>query len=158
MSTSLQERIEQLDDYKAVQLLGEYSNRLFEGLETELEEMLDGVPPELKDTELFQQAQSLSQEERDRPLSESRSAELARDLLRYFAQDPSLAPSLETTMNEYKDDRLIVGAILATGVAISMIIVAATTQAKGEIGGVKFKKTIANADLVGTIIKHFPKF
>lgn len=155
MTTSLEKRIEQLDDYTVVQIINEYANRVFEGLETTTEDLMRGVTPELKDTELFQKAQTLTPEERDRPLSEAQSAELARELLTSFARDATLAPTLEATLNDYKDERLLVGAILATGVAVSMIIVAATITAKGTVKGIEFEKKAADATLVGAAGKIF---
>lgn len=149
MTTSLEDRIDALDDYKAVQILNEYANRLFEGLETAPEDLMAGVTPELKSTEFYRKAQSLTPEEREQPLSEAESAEVARELLSSFARDAALAPTLEATLDDYKDERLLVGAILATGVAVSMIIVAATVTAKGNIKGIEFEKKAADATLVG---------
>ena len=52
---------------------------------------------------------------------------LKPEILRGFAEDASFAPSLSQALEEYRDNTLMAGEILATGVALSMIIIAATT-------------------------------
>jgi hypothetical protein len=51
----------------------------------------------------------------------------------------------------------LVGEILATGVAASMIIVAATTTFKGKIGSFMVNKEKADASLIESLLKIFPK-
>ncbi len=157
MSAKLQQQIEQLGDYKAVRLLERFSKLLLEGLETPVSEMMSAVIPEVRDSNFFQKIQALSPEERSRPLTESQSIAIARGLLRYCAQEPALAPSLESVLNNYtENDRLLAGPILATGVAISMVIVASTTRFKARIGdNIVIEKTTANAELVGAITKNW---
>lgn len=155
MQAQLIERVEQLDDYMAIRIIEDLSRRFFEGMETPLEDMLNGVIPEMKNTPFFQQALTLSEEEQSRPLAERKSAEVARALLLYFAQDPGLSPVLARSLDEYKDDRLIVGTILATGVAVSMIIVAGTTRFEYKDGKLTFSKETVDWDKLGPLFKLF---
>lgn len=157
MSAQLIERLQQLDDHKAIRLLEQFAGRIFEGMETPMDEMLNGVIPEVKNTAFFQQALSLSQEEQGRPLPEHQSAEVARALLLTFAQDPDMAPALAQTLHEYRDDQLMVGAILATGVAVSMIIVAATTRLQVKIGDGEIIKDAASEGQLKALLGALPK-
>ena len=78
--------------------------------------------------------------------------------MRIFARDPVFAPSLAEALDEYEDNNLFVGEILATGVAVSMIIVAATTTFQGKIGkSIVVGKKAADASLIESLLKYFPK-
>jgi hypothetical protein len=125
--------------------------------------MLDGIPAELKAQAPFEHVLKMSGKERARPLPEGESARIARDILAVFAKDPAFAPSLAQALEEYRDDKLLAAEILATGTALSMVIVAATTTLEVTIGKVKIKKTTASADLLKSITelvvglkKHIP--
>ena len=157
MSEELLKRIDELDDRKAIRVLEFYSMRIFEGMETSPEEMLAGIPEEFKNLAPFESVLEMSGKERGKPLPETESVLLARELLRGFARDPAFAPSLLKALDEYKDDTLLAGAILATGVAVSMIIVASTTAFKGRIGNFKVTKEKASASLIESLLKYFPK-
>lgn len=157
MSEQLYERIQQLDDHTSIRLLEAFSDRVFEGMETPVGEMVNNVIPEVKNTAFFQQALSLSEAEQSRPLPEQQSAEIARTLLLVFALDPDMAPVLAQTLDDYRDDRLMVGAILATGIAVSMIIVAATTQLEIKTANTKIIKKPLSEDLQKTLLNALPK-
>jgi hypothetical protein len=158
MTAQLIDRIQQLDDHTAIRILEHFAGQVFEGLETPVDVMVDGVVPEVKNTEFFNYALNLTETEQSQPLTTQQSAEVARMLLMYFAPDPVLGPALTLTFNEYKDDQLMVGAILATGVAVSMIIVAATTQLDGQIGGMRIKKGAATPKQIEALSKLIPSF
>jgi len=157
MTEHLLERIDELDDRKAIRVLEFYSTRVFQGMKTSLEEMLDGIPKELKNRAPFDHVREMSGKERAHPLPEADSAVLARELLYVFARDPAFAPSLAEALDEYQDDKLLVGAILAIGIAVSMIIVASTTTCKGRVGSFEVTKKTADANLIEALLKHFPK-
>jgi hypothetical protein len=153
----LRNRIDELDDRKAIRVLEFYAARIFEGMQTSPQAMLNGIPQEFKERAPFERALELSGRERARPLPEAESAVLARELLHGFARDPAFAPSLAKALDEYHDDRLLAGAILAIGVAVSMIIVASTTAFKGRVGGFEVTKETADATFIEALLKHFPK-
>jgi hypothetical protein len=157
MTENLLKRIDELDDRKAIRVLEFYSARVFEGMKTSPQEMLDGIPEEFKDRAPFERVLEMSRKESVRPLPEAESAVLARQLLYVFARDPAFAPSLAEALNEYRDDKLLVGEILAIGVAISMIIVACTTEFKGRVGTFQVTKETADASLIESLLKNFPK-
>lgn len=98
----------------------------------------------------------MSRKESTRPLPETESVLLARELLIGFASDPVFSPSLAQALDEYSDNTLMVGEILATGVALSMVIVASTITLKGKIAGMEIGKTVVDTKLVETLVKLFP--
>lgn len=161
MSTKLINQIHRLDDQTAVRVLESFSSKIFDGLETPVDVMLDGVVPEVKDLTFFQQAMNLSPVEQNRPLSEEQSVEIARGLLMTFAEDPALSPVLSETLDEYSDDQLMVGPILATGVAVSMVIVAATTSLRCNFKNfeiIKDPTTPAQINAIAKLLEGiFPK-
>lgn len=157
MTENLLKRIDELDNRKAIRALEFYSARVFEGMKSSPEETLDGVPKEFKNRAPFERVLEMSSKERARPLSEAESAALTRELLYVFARDPIFAPSLAEALDEYQDDKLLVGEILAIGVAVSMIVVASTTTFKGKIGSFEVSKEVADASLIESLLKHFPK-
>lgn len=158
MTHNILERIDELDDRTAIRVLEFYSARVFEGMTTSPQELLDGIPAEFKNRAPFEHVLEMSGKEGARPLPESESAVLARELLYVFARDPAFAPSLAEALDEYQDDKLLAGAILATGVAVSMIVVACTTTFKGRVGRFRVVKETADARFIEALLKHFPKF
>jgi hypothetical protein len=113
---------------------------------------------EFREQAPFDSVLEMSSKEQSRPLAEAESAALSRELLLGFARDPIFAPSLEEALDEYQDEELLVGVILATGVAVSMIIVASTTKFKGKVGNFKVEKEVADANFIEALLKYFPKF
>ena len=157
MSEDLLKIIDRLDDRKTIRVLEFYSARVFEGMETSPKEMLNNIPEEFQGRVPFERVLEMSSKEQAHPLQEAESALLARELLCGFARDPAFAPSLAETLDEYQDDKLLVGAILATGIALSMIIVASTTTFKGKIGNFEVRKKAADANFIEALLKYFPK-
>jgi hypothetical protein len=157
MREHLLKRIDELDARQAIRVLEFYAARVFEGMKTSPQEMLDGIPAEFKDRAPFERVLEMSGKERARPLPEADSAVLARELLYVFAGDPTFAPSLAEALDEYQDDKLLAGAILAIGVAISMIVVASTTAFRGRVGNFEVTKERADATFIEALLKHFPK-
>lgn len=157
MTENLLKRIDELSDRESIRVLEFYAERVFEGMKSSPEEMLDGIPEEFKNRAPFDRVLEMSDKEGAHPLPEAESVALTRELLRIFALDPAFAPSLAEALDEYKDDKLFVGEILATGVAVSMIIVVATTTFKGKIGEFDIIKKEADASLIESILKYFPK-
>ena len=157
MSEDLLKRIDEFDDRRAIRVLEFYSARVFEGAETFPEKMLEGIPGEFQGRAPFERVLKMSSKERAHPLPEAESAVLARELLCGFARDPAFAPSLVEALDEYQDDKLLVGTILATGVAVSLIIVASTTAFKGRVGNFEITKETADASFIEALLKHFPK-
>ena len=157
MAEELLNRIEKLDNRIAIRVLEFFSARVFEGMETSPEELLEGIPEEYRSQVPFERALQMSSSERAQPLPERESAILARELLVGFAEDDAFAPSLSQALDEYQDNTLMAGEILATGVAISMIIIAATTTFKGKVGAFDVAKEVASPELIKSILKYFPK-
>ncbi len=157
MLDNLPDRINNLSDAKSIRILEFYSTQLFEGMETTPEQMLAGIPDEFKDRAPFESVLKMSATERAKHLSKSESAPLAKELLMGFSKDSAFAPSLSEALDNYQDKNLMVGEILATGIALSMIIVAATTAFNGRIGNFKITKETADATFIEALFKHFPK-
>ena len=158
MSAGLLERIDELDDRKLIRVLEFYSVRLFEGVETSPLEILGGIPAEFRERAPFERVLEMSGRERAHPLPETESVALAGELLRGFARDPTFAPSLAQALDEYRDDTLMAGVNLTTGIAVSMIIIAATTTFRGTVGSFEVAKEAADASLIEAVLKYFPKF
>jgi hypothetical protein len=163
MTQPLLKRIADLDDRKAIRVLEYYAARVFEGSQTSPQEMIEGIPQELREKAPFDRVLEMSGKERGRPLPEGESATLARKILSVFAQDPAFAPSLAQALEAYRDDKLLLGEVLDTGIALSMVIVACTFQFKATIGSFTIVKTAADATLIEAIAKvieasrkHFP--
>jgi hypothetical protein len=158
MTENLLKRIDELSNLEAIRAFEFYAERVLEGMESTPEKAIDGIPEEFKDNALFKRALEMSDEEGAHPLPEAESVALTRELLRIFARDPVFAPSLAEALDEYEDNNLFVGEILATGVAVSMIIVAATTTFRGKIGkSIVVGKKAADANLIESLLKYFPK-
>lgn len=74
-------RIDKLDNRKAIRVLEFYSKRVFDGMETSHEEILNGIPAEFKDRVPVERWIHMSSKGRDRKLPETESAALVKALL-----------------------------------------------------------------------------
>jgi len=157
MVSNLVDRLNRLDDFQVVRFFNHFSQQLFEGMDVTKEQVLSGIPPSIRELPGFSRIESLSPEERKAQLESSESVAIARSILVNLAQDATFSPLVERALDTYKDDKLFAGAILAIGAAASMILVAATTQAKGKVFGIELVKEKANPDLVKAILEPFSK-
>ncbi|WP_317930276.1 hypothetical protein [Halioxenophilus sp. WMMB6] len=157
MSASLIRTIEAMDDRTRVRVLEEFASQLFEGMDSNPEQIIAAIPASYQEAVAFNEALAISDEQWQQPLSQAASAALAKDLLLGFAADPAMADALQQVVDRYRDDALLAGTILATGVAISMIIVACTTKFKGTVGSFEISKEAADPELVDKVLSQFPK-
>ncbi len=155
MSNQLADRIGQLDDHQVVRFTQHFGEQLFEGMQVSTDDLRAGVPERSE----FAAITDLADEQMGQTLKPLAAVECSRAILDAFARDPAIAPALESSLDEYKDDALVAGVILAAGFAVSMVIVAASTSFKGKIGNFDLVKTTASPELVkaasvvGTFIK-----
>jgi hypothetical protein len=153
--SNLKGKINELDDVQIVRFFENFGQQLFAGMDVSLEQIKEGIPASIRAIPGFSQIENLSPDEAERLISPSESAALARNTLLILADDETLAPLVETALENYSDNEMVVDVILAAGFVASVLLVAATTEFEGEIFGVKFKKGKADADLVRAITDSF---
>ncbi|HEX5006293.1 MAG TPA: hypothetical protein VFV70_04225 [Hyphomonadaceae bacterium] len=76
------------------------------------------------------------------------SSELAKTFLFAIAADNDFSSIVETELAEFRDEKQFVVPILALGLAVSMIIIAATTRFEYRGGGFTISKEVATPELV----------
>lgn len=132
-------RILELDDFSAVRAL-EVLASMFGDVAP------DGASPGLAG--LFRAA---AEADASAPLQAQDPANVARSLLLAFAEDEAFEEIVAAAVERSADTQLAAKPILAVGVAASLIIVAATTGMKVDVGPVHIEKTTASPELVTKI-------
>jgi hypothetical protein len=78
---------------------------------------------------------------------------VARTILLSLADDATLAPLLQEAVDTYSDEELPADVVLAVGVAVALIVIAATTEFEAEMWGMKIKKRQAKPELVAAMMQ-----
>lgn len=155
MGAPIQEILEKMSDTEAVRFLKHFGTMLFR--ETDREIILGGVSPETWSLRELKRLQSLDAATRQRNLGPEDSARVARCILQEMAKDEEIAKAIAGAWKTYRSDELFVESILAAGFVAGLLLFVATTEIEFEIGGVKFKKQPASADVVRAVAEPFFK-
>ena len=150
--TNTIERIKALDDFQVVLFFNYFSQKVFAGLNSSLEDVLAGVPESIRNTNSFAQIERLAAEDIQDNLNPKQSALIARQVLLGLAADETFERIIATALDRF-DDRELGGNMINAAIAVSMILVTATTAVEGEVLGIKFVKSTADAELVDSVTK-----
>jgi hypothetical protein len=151
-STSLVDRIQAMDDFEVVRFMNHFGNALLNNTELSYEEALANVPEETRSLPAFAQIENITPEKEESYLSTDDSAKLSRHLLLAMSQDPSMAPMLESELNTFRDDKLMVEVILAVGFVINLTLIVATTEVTVSNGKVTVKKRGAPVEMLKEVV------
>ena len=152
---SLTERIRAMDDFRIVRFFDHFGKAVLNNTDLSMDEALSSVPDQMRALPGFEQVENLSPEKTDSYLSTEDSAQLARRVLLVISQDPTLVPILESELNNFSDDKLVVDVILSVGLIAIMILITATTEVKISNGKVTIKKGAASPELVHEVLTAF---
>ncbi len=156
MGKQLVNKINELNDSQAVKLFMFFGEQLLRGLEEE--DLAIKIDPELKEDKYLNQIIKLDPDLEMKNLSPTESSVVARNYLLFVANDASLSPLLEKTIEEYQEEHvLIVETILAVGFVASMLMFASSTEIKGKIGNVSFHKKTVSPSLAKALMEPFAK-
>ena len=158
MSKQLLQRIRNMDDFHCVRFLTHVSTLLFDGLDTEQQQLLEQVPPEIRNMQALSPAFQLPSTAGTKMLDAQDAAVCARNILEALAQHPGFKDMIAQALEDYRDDDMFADVILALGLAASMIIVAATTKLKAKYEDGKITvhvtKEVAPTDMVKDVVGH----
>lgn len=152
---TIKDRIEKMDDFQVVRFFEYFGQQVFEGSTASLDEIKDGVPEATRALPSFQQLESLTEEEAERLLDLSQSAGVARGMLLVLADDERFALLIEAALDSYSDTEMVAEVVLAVGFAVSLVLMAATTELKGSFFGVKGVKGAATPEMIRAITEPF---
>jgi hypothetical protein len=120
-----------------------FNRALIKGLTNNFDEILANIPLSIRESPEFNSIKSLALGETERQLTEQESIELAKPILKILGQDSDFLPLLEQAWETWQPNNTLGSTsakILSGALAASMIIVAASAEVKGNIGGVEFHK------------------
>lgn len=146
-----------MDNFQVVRFFEEFANQLAGGTNLSLEQIKEGVPPEIRGLEEFGAIERLTPEQAERPLDPADAAKISRATLRALAADPAIGPVLNSFASSYRDEALVADLILSVGLVATVMLVAATTEFEGKIFGIKFTKGKADPKLIKAILNPFTK-
>lgn len=133
--TSVKERIQQMDDFQLLRFFEHFSKEIFGGLQNDLGEIQAGIPPDVQAIPEMDQLAEMDAARALQQLPKEQAVYYARSILVYWAADDQLSQILAAVLDNYKDDEMAAGVILAIGTALSMILVSSTANFKVKIGG-----------------------
>jgi hypothetical protein len=155
LSSEVIEKLSKLDDYQIVRFFDHFSRQVFNGLDVDMNTILDGIPESVKELNGFSELTRLSPEQKNKKMDVSVSAPVARSILLILAEDRQFGKLLQEALAGFKDDEMVADIILAVGAAVSMILVAATTQLKGKIFGMEIQKDKATPNMIKAVGELF---
>ena len=152
--SSLKDKINALDDFQVVRFFEYFGQELLSSAEVSPEQIKAGIPDSIRTITGFAELESITPRQAKHTLDLGTSAPLvARTILLSLADDEALAPVLQEAVDTYSDEELPADVVLAVGVAVALILIAATTEFEVEIWGMKIKKSQAKRELVEAIMK-----
>ncbi|MEJ2663824.1 MAG: hypothetical protein P8107_07245 [Spirochaetia bacterium] len=155
MSSEVVKKLHNLDDYQIVGFFEHFSRQVFNGLDVDMNTILEGIPDSLKELNGFSELTQLSSAQKNKKMDAAVSAPVARSILLTLAEDEQFEKLLQEALAGFKDDEMVADIILAVGAAVSMILVAATTQLKGKIFGMEIQKDKASPNMIKAVGELF---
>jgi hypothetical protein len=152
---TIKDRIEKMDDFQVVRFFEYFGQEVIEGSTASLDQIKSGVPEATRTLPGFQRLETLSEEEAERLLDLSQSATVARGMLLVLADDECFAPVIEAALASYSDSEMVAEVVLAVGFAVSLVLMAATSELKGSVFGITLKKRAATPEMIKAITEPF---
>lgn len=152
---TIKDRIEKMDDFQVVRFFEYFGEQVFEGSTASLDQIKDGVPEATRALPAFQRLENLTEEETERLLDLSQSAGVARGMLLVLADDERFAPVIQAALDSYSDTEMVAEVVLAVGFAVSLVLMAATSELKGNVFGITLKKGAATPEMIRAITEPF---
>jgi hypothetical protein len=160
MAAALIEQISNLSDADSVSFLQHFDQVLVNGVTNDFDELLANIPHSIRELPQFNSIEGLAFGETKRQLTEQESIKLAKQILVILGQNSDFLPLLEQAWENWKpnyDKGSTPANLLSAALAASMIIIVATSQVKGNIGGVEFSKPITPIGDVTALVGQFVK-
>jgi len=160
------EKIQQLDDFKVLRLYEHLSTLLFEATDADVATLTQHMPADIAATPEIQQVQKADEAVFEEPMDNTEAVAFARQSLTLLATDPATEPLIADTLQNWKDDSMIAGTILAIGAAISLVMLLATSEISYDkkhglrigIGTIKQKDQVdARRRVIESLFKIIPK-
>src|SRR3954453_17949670 len=145
--TMLETRVRGLKPIQQISLGQAIVARLYKDSEA-VEQAAQALDPALRDDPAFTRLAAEAAGDPSAKLDTELSGRVAETFLLAAARDPDLSPLLAAELDAFRDEKQFVETALAIGLAISMIIVAATTRIEYSDGKLKILKTTASPELV----------
>ena len=150
-------RIEALDEYEVLDFFEYFSQKIFVGLDKDYslkKDAITNVPNAIRNTDSFAQIEKLASENIQNNLDPEQSVLIARKVLLALATDKTFETILSTALNEYSgDEDLGDFKIIQAGVAVSMVLLTATTKVKANVFDIEIEKTTPKPELVDSLMK-----
>lgn len=132
---TLQERIEQLDDFTILNFYNHFTAKLIAQLNTDLSTIVDSIPDSIRALPEVDGVIQADPSVMGENIAKKEAVEFARQSLLFWANDPQLSPVLDDLLTNYRDNNANAGVLLELGGAVSMIFLMATSSVKRDKDG-----------------------
>lgn len=120
------EKVQQLDDFKALRLFRHIEAEMVQQLDAELDNIFEHLPAEFTESPDFDAILEADESAFDQPLDSGTAIAVARQSLDWMAQAPDTAAYLDDKLENWKDNEMVAGTILAVGGALSAVMIMGT--------------------------------
>ena len=155
---TLQERIDQLDDFTLMNFYNHFTASLIEKLNADLPTIVGSIPESIR---TLPEVDGMLQADMGEVVETTEAITFARQSLSFWANDPQLAPVLDEMLTNYRDNTAGAGVLLELSGAVSMILILATSSIKRDkygrweinLLGLSAKEVMARVEAIKELLK-----
>lgn len=123
--TTLQ-KVQELDDFKALRLFRHIEMEMVQSVKEDLPAIMERLPDEVKNMPEMQELNAVEEAKFIEPLQQELAVKIARESLELMAKSPDTEPYLADKLENWKDNEMVAGTILALGGAFSAVMIMST--------------------------------
>lgn len=151
MDSMVAQRIASMDDFQVVRFFQYWSMSLCNGAEIEFQDIVDGIPPVLREQAGISSALALDPDAAMESLPFADAVRVARETLGQLARSAEMAPSIRSALDSMQDDKLVVDVILSIGLVATVLLIVSTVEFKGKIGSFRVEKKKVDPELLASL-------
>jgi hypothetical protein len=120
------EKVKALDDFKALRLFRHIEMEMVQKAKADLPDIIDNLPDAVKNMPEMRQLDQVSEEKFVEPLQQEFAVKIARQSLELMAKNPDTVDYLKDKLENWNDNEMVAGTILALGGALSAVMIMST--------------------------------
>lgn len=122
------EKVKQLDDFKALRLFRHIETEMMQKVEVDVETLIQQLPEQIQKMPQIQKLDEVDEADFNKTIENEEAVKIAREVLEWMAVNPSTEAYLDDKLDNWQDQEMVAGTILAVGGALSMVMLLPTLQ------------------------------
>lgn len=120
------EKVKELDDFKALRLFRHIETEMIQQVQEDLGKIMENLPEEVRIMPEIQHLGEVDENKFSESLESETAVSVARQSLEYMAKNPNTEPYLKDKLDNWQDNEMVAGTILAVGGALSAVMIMST--------------------------------